>query len=177
MMARLAEGWTWEAVAREAGISVSGAKKAVAVRRAAAPMKLRHDPVKIVETAMEGFVRSVSSFELMALEAASERNWAAAVGAKKGANDARGKILALLQATGRLPQELSALRHLIDLRAIAVRMIDALDGFERAMAQLNIEEETRAAIDAGVAEVRGTFNELIGIEEEPVEGTARELPA
>lgn len=181
MMSRRASGWTWEMVAEESGISVDAARKAVDRRRLAAPMKLSHDPVKLVEAAMEGYVASIASFETLALQAAKDTNWAAAVGAKKGSNDARAKILALLQATGRLPQEMGVLRHLIDLRAIAVRMLDAVDAFGRAMTQLEVDAETRAAIDAGVLEVKGTFQEMIGFdedappEEQPaIEGSATE---
>ncbi|HEX7088686.1 MAG TPA: hypothetical protein VF192_01040 [Longimicrobiales bacterium] len=174
MIARLAQGWTWPMVAEEAGLSVPGAKKAVAARREAAPMKLAMDPVKIVEQTMEGYVASIASFEALAVAAVHDTNWAAAVGAKKGANDARQKILALLQATGRLPQDMGQLRHLMDLRMLAQQMVAAVDGFEAA-----VEAGGDPAVEA--ARVRATFHRLIGFDEEQavqetVEGDAEEEP-
>jgi transcriptional regulator with XRE-family HTH domain len=164
MVARLAQGWTWEEVAAEAGVSKTTAMRAVKARREAMPITLSMDPALIIERAFEGFQLSIADFERLAA-AATEKEWlAVAVGAKKGANEAREKVLALLQATGRLPHDLGALRHLIDLRALAARMLDAVADFQQEVAAGADPE------DAAVR-LRQTFNSLIGLEEE------RELPA
>lgn len=179
MIARLSQGWTWEAIAGEAGISVQQAKKAVVKRREAAPIKLNADPIRIIEQVFEQYQLSVGDFEAIASAALERNQLAVAVGAKKGANDAREKIVLLLQATNRLPQELGALRHLIDLRAIAVRMLDAVDGLEREMslvAQIEDPEARAAASREAAAKVRTTFAEMVGLDEHPeaIEGAVSE---
>lgn len=167
IMVRVSQGWTWDEAAAEAGISVSAASRAVKKRREAAPLRLNMDPARVIETVFEGFQNSIADQERIAAAALEANNLAAAVGAKKGADAAREKIIALLQSTGRLPQELGALRHLIDLRAIAVKMLDTVDGFAAALAAVEISEESRVLIDNEVQKVRTTFNELIGLKEDP----------
>lgn len=179
MIQRLAQGWTWAAISQEAGISVTSAMDAVKARQEHAPIRLNMDPVEVIEKIAEGYQLSIGDLESIAAEAALKNNFAVAVGAKKGANDAREKLLVLFQVTGRLPQELSALRHLIDIRAVAVRMLDVMDDFERDMALafgLESEEERREVARAAADKVRTTFAQLMGMEE-AVEGTAKELPA
>jgi hypothetical protein len=177
MIARVHQGWTWEAIAGEAGISVSAAKRAVAARKDSLPIKLNADPVRVIEQVFEGYQLSIGDFEAIGAAALEKGQLAVAVGAKKGANEAREKIVLLLQATGRLPQELGALRHLIDLRAIAVRMLDTVDGLERELLLIDQIEDpearSRAMADA-TAKVRTTFNELIGVEPAALEGSAVE---
>lgn len=179
MVQRVAEDWPWEAIAAEAGISVAAARKAVAKRIADAPLNLKSDPVEVVERIFEGYQLSIGSFQALSAAAAESNNLAASVGALKGANDAREKLLALLQATGRLPQEMGTLRHLIDIRAIAVRMLDVMEDFERDMVLalgLQEDEERREAARAAAGKVRATFAELMGLDDPSVDGTAAEIP-
>lgn len=166
MIARLAQNWTWPAIAAEAGISVTAAKKAVKARQENAPLALNEDPVKIVEDVMRGYQLSVGDLEAMSSAAVEADNLNAAVGAKKGANEARDKMLMLLQMTGRLPQELGALRHLIDIRAIAIRMLDTMDAFEEKMLKMDLSAKQRRTVTSNVLTVRSTFNELIGLKED-----------
>lgn len=165
MIARRAQGWTWERVAKEANLTVSNAKKAVVkAQRSGEVMRIGDDPVKIVERIFDELQRSVVGQELIATEAMKRGTLGTASAAKNRADEARGKVLELLQMTGRLPQEMSALRHLIDLRTVAVRMLDTMDQFDRG------------EIDSVV--VRSTFNELLGLESAPaLEGSAKELTA
>lgn len=175
MLARAAQGWTDAEIGKEANLSASHVRKVVREIRETAPIKLNDDPVKIVQEVFEGVQQSIAGFEAIASEALAKGQYANAVGGKRGANDARGQIMLLLQMTGRLPQDLTALRHLIDLRAIAVRMLDVMDKFERGLANLNLDAATQQAVDAGVLEVRGTFNELLGLDHDTYEGTAQEI--
>jgi hypothetical protein len=172
---RVLQQWSWEAIAVEAGLSVAGAKKAYAGRRELAPMALQIDPVQVIEGIAEGYQLSIGDLEALAVDAVNRNQLGVAVGAKKAANEARGRMIDLLQATGRLPQDLAALRHLIDLRSIAVRMLDTIDGFEREMALVpQIEDaEARAAATADtVSKVRTTFADLLGIDAEAPQITA-----
>lgn len=180
MIQRRVQGWTWDAIAQEAGISVTSAKNAVRVRQETAPIRLNTDPVRVIEQIMEGYQLSVGDFEMMAQAALDKNHIAAAVGAKRGANDAREKMLLLLQATGRLPQDLGTLRHLIDIRAIAVQMLDTMDEFEREMTiilRLGDPAQTRDEARAASDRVRRVFGELMGLGDSPVDGEAEELPA
>lgn len=175
MVARRVQGWTWEATAREAGITVRQAKNAVKARQEGAPLQFAADPVRVVEEIFTAYQLSIGDFEAIALQAIEDGNLAAAVGAKRSANDARDKVLTLLQLTGRLPQELGSLRHLMDLRAIAVRMLDTMDAFEREMGDALKLRKEADRVEAGreaARKVRLTFNELLGIESPP-----EELPA
>lgn len=157
MIARLIQGWTWAEIAEEAGISQSAAKRAVAERRKALPLTLSMDPAEIIERAFEGFMLSVADFERIAAEAGKKDWLSVAVGAKKGANEAREKALALMQVVGPLPQDLGDLRHLMDLRRIAQRMLDGVEDFRRAV-------EAGEPPLAAAAALEGVFNELVGIE-------------
>lgn len=182
ILARRAQGWGWPKIAKEAGLSVRSTHEAAARVTERQPLKLDSDPAKIVEHVFDGVQQSIAGFEAIAVQALARNNLSSAVGAKRSANDARQQIMVLLQMTGRLPQDLAALRHLIDLRALAVRMLDTMDRFERGMAQLELDIETRRQVDTGVLEVRSMFNELVGIDAPPaagadVEGTAKELTA
>lgn len=165
MVARRVQGWTWEAVAEEAGVTVTTAQKAVDARNNT-PIHFNADPVRVIEDVFTAYQLSIGDLEAIAVQSLLANNYSAAVGAKKAANDARDKVLTLLQLTGRLPQELGSLRHLIDLRAIAVRMLDATDGFESRVQRMRLSPADRAELDAAVREVRETFNELLGIEED-----------
>lgn len=173
IIVRRSQGWTWEMAAAEAGVTTRQAKRSVASRRETAPIVLGIDPAKIIEDMAEQIQLSIGDFEAMAATYVAT-NPNAAIGAKRSANDARSQLLSLLQATGRLPQELGALRHLIDLRAIGIRMLDAVDGFERRIADLELEGAERKALTDAALEVRSTFHDLIGLEEDDSPGRTLE---
>jgi len=179
---RVAQGWSWPAIAGEANLSISAAQRAHAARVREAPFRLGADPVKVVENIFTAYQLSIGDFEAIASAALEKNQLAVAVGAKKGANDAREKVVLLLQATGRLPQDLTALRHLIDIRAIAVRMLDAVDSLQREgelIAQIEDPAARRRAIDEATAKIRTTFAEVVGLdgEQQAIEGSARETDA
>jgi hypothetical protein len=169
MVARKVQGWTWEAIAEEAGITPSAAIHAVKRRQEAVPIQFNADPVRVIEDIFTAYQLSIGDFEAIAAEATMKDQLAVAVGAKKGANDARDKVLTLLQLTGRLPEQLGSLRHLIDLRQIAVRMLDAMDRFDEAVAKVEMTSGQAAEVFEASGEVRRTFEEVLGIEhdEEP----------
>lgn len=179
IVARVAQHWPWSAIAKEAGLTVEGAKKAYRVRRESVPLALNMDPAEIIENVAEGYSMAIGDLESIAAEAMAKGQMANAIGAKKAANEARGRFIELLQATGRLPQDLGALRHLIDLRAIAIRMLDAVDAFDREV-QVAMQADDPQAIGEATARaathIRTTFEEMLGLSSSDVEGTATELP-
>jgi hypothetical protein len=82
----------------------------------------------------------------------ADMNPAAAIGAKKGADQAREKLLVLLQATGRMPRDLGGLGDLMTMRALAEEMVDAVRAFKRGDADADRVEETfKRALDFGRA--------------------------
>lgn len=181
IVARKVQGWTWEEIAHEAGLSVDGAKAAHKARKDGLQLTLRMDPVEVIENVAEGYSLSIGDLEAIAASAIEDGQLSNAIGAKKAANEGRGKLVELLQATGRLPQDLTALRHLIDLRTIGVKMLDSMDGFQREVVLINqIEdgEKRAAALQEASAKVRLTFDELLGIGSPAIadaEGTAVEV--
>lgn len=170
MVQRVAEGWTWAMIAAESGISPGGAKLAVDRRLRDQPLGIDDDPVKVIETVFQGIQLSVGSFEALASAAIASEHYGAATSAMKGANDAREKIMMILQATGRLPQEMGALRHLMDVRSVAIRMLDTMEEFDREMTLalgLGTSEAQRLAAREAAEKVRTTFAQLLGLEEGP----------
>lgn len=165
-------GWSWREIAEAHGLTQKAAQEAERRTLEAIPDLMNMDPVGIAENILREYLMSVRILDQMAAEY-SEKNPSAAVGAVKGANDAREKVTALLQAMNRMPKELGTLRHLIDVRAISVRMLDTIDQFERRMEELGdaIPPGPRKELGAATIEVRSTWEELIGVRD--AEGNAR----
>jgi hypothetical protein len=175
---RHAQGWPWEAIAAEAGISVTAAKEAAKRRREQAPLALKADPLKVVEDIMLGLQTSIGDFEALAVRY-QDAHPSAAVGAKRAANEARNSVLVLLQATGRLPEDLVTLRHLIEQRQMAVTMLDTMERFQARISALpaGVPEDIRSDLERAVGEVVHVFEDLIGLREEVAPLVDRALPA
>ena len=60
---------------------------------------------------------------------------AAAVGAKKAAAQARERLVALLQVTGRLPRDMGEMGDLMDLRELATAMVHVVREFKAGKAE------------------------------------------
>lgn len=113
-------------------------------------------PLKVVESMLR---RSQTAWKMAAATAAHAENDGMRIGAIRTMMDADQRVLEILQSTGHLPRELGTLRHLVDVRSIAIQMIDAVRGLETG-------ERTPA-------EVRQVFEAMV-MEEEPraIEGGA-----
>jgi hypothetical protein len=143
---RVAENWTWPMIADEAGISPRQCQRvAESYRELGSPLDV--EPTKLVEELAVGYRTSIGAFTALA---ASADNTAAAVGALKGANDAREKLVAILQAIGHVPHDLGVLKLQRDVQTVALKMLDAVESFERG--------------DIGVGELADVFYEMVGIE-------------
>jgi transposase len=172
--ARAMTGLTWPEVAARFGVSERTARRA-ARAHAQGSARLRSAdstpevpsagellaarPEDVLATALRHFEWLLAGLQR---EAAEGDNSSSRVGAYNAYGRMLEKQLVLLQAVGQLPVELGALRHLLDLRETARRMLDAMDAFEREVGAVEVLEVRRAA-----ERVRGTFNELLGIEERP----------
>jgi len=161
MLTRKAQGWTNGAIAAEAGISVTAAKDAMRNRRETLPDLLDQDPMEIIQNLLEQISASAGDLELMAV-AYSEAHPSAAVGAKKAAHEARRDLASLLQATGKLPKELGTLRHLVDVRAVAVQIITGLDEFLEAVRAAKLPPAKRKPILEAADRLERTLETMTG---------------
>lgn len=160
IVARKHQNWPWEAIAKEAGISVSATKKAYYSRRDASENLLEQDPIDIIRMLVEGLQLSIGDLEQLAVAGMEERNLAVAVGAKKGANDAREKLQDLLQSVGVLPHELGTLRWHVEFRSVVVKLVDTVDGFVKAIETMKMPKDLRDQI---VGEAKKARTELEGM--------------
>jgi hypothetical protein len=106
-------------------------------------------PLKVVESMLR---RSQTAWKMAAATAAHAEQDTTRIAAIRAMMDADQRVLEILQSTGHLPRELGTLRHLVDVRSIAIQMIDAVRGLESG-------ERTPA-------EVRAVFEAMV-MEEEP----------
>lgn len=154
IVARKHQDWPWEAIAKEAGISVSATKKAYYNRRRAAESLLDEDPIAILRMLVEGLQLSIGDLEQLAVASMEDRNLAVAVGAKKAANDAREKLQELLQSVGVLPHELGTLRWHVEFKSVVVQLVDTVDNFVERIEGLKLKKADREAVVGAAVELR-----------------------
>lgn len=169
MVVRISQGWTYQEVSAEAKISVSAAKRAVKAKRDAMPALLEQDPVEIITYLVEGFQASIGDFEKMAL-AYSGAHPSAAVGAKKAANDARASLTTLLQSVRVLPHDLGTMRHLVDLRAVVVAVLDGVEEFQEKVRAEKLPKAKREPVLAAAQELTEKLEKVAGLEDPPANG-------
>lgn len=149
---RVAEGWSWAMIADEAGLKPRQCQRiAEEYREHGSPLDVA--PTQLVEELARGYRQSVSTFTALA---AAADNTAAAVGAVKGANDAREKMVALLQAVGHVPHDLGTLKLQRDVQQVALRMFTAMEEFGRG----ELSREDVMAIFYEVTGITSTAEEL-----------------
>jgi AcrR family transcriptional regulator len=141
IVTRKAQDWPIAAIATEAGVSVRTVHTVLREREQMGQDLLARDPIDVVKTMATQLQGSIGDFEAMAY-AYGETHPSAAVGAKKGADQAREKLLMLLQATGRMPRDLGGLGDLMGMRELASEMVDAVRAFKRGEADADHVEET-----------------------------------
>ena len=148
---RKVQGWPLDAIAEEAGITARQVRRVVEERRTLAVGVIEQDPVDVISDMIAAFQASIGDLELMAHRYA-DTHPAAAVGAKKAADQGRERLVLLLQATGRLPRDLGAMSDLMELRELASAMVDVVRAFKRGEADADRVEETfKRALDFGRA--------------------------
>jgi hypothetical protein len=175
-----AAGMTWSEIVAIDGRS-RGPLEAVVKRHRE---KAREDPESVMDQTPEELLRLlVGRYEMtrqIALRAVSEAQSASElVGAAKALLQVQQELRDLLTVVGRLPADLSSLKHVLDLRRISAAMLDAMDAFrERTEA---LPAETKEQTDAAAREFEAVFQGLVGLtEDEPddeVFGQAQLPPA
>lgn len=170
---RVALGWGWEDVAKEAGLSIEQTKRNYRARLKALPQLLEMDPMKIIELLVQGFQNSILDLETMAKDY-GEKHPSAAVGAKKAAVETRKDLAQLLQATGQLPHELGTLRHLVDIRLSVRKLLEIVERFEGKVTTVKLADGSEVEVlEADAAqELKGGLRELAGESSEPTESEA-----
>lgn len=136
--------------------------------------------IRLVRELADGFQRDIGDFEAMAAMAstpAAGPNWPVALGSKKAAHEARKDLAWLMQQLGRLPMDLAHMRTAIDAHQIGSAMVEAVEAFEESIDRLPLDDEQQAAIADAAANLRAAFAELIGDEDEVIEGVPEELSA
>lgn len=141
--------WPWPMIAEEAGVSEKQCRRVVE-DAGSAPSPLDVTQSDLIEEWATGYRQSITTLTVLA---ANADNTAAAVGAIKAANDARDKLIALLQAIGHIDHDLGTLKVQRDVEQIARRMLDAVEGL--IAGELTAEG------------VRDVFFELAGVPQVP----------
>lgn len=160
---RVAQGWTWEEISQEVGLSVSQCKRAHRAKKRVMADLLDMDPVEIVKRVIEGFEASIGDLEKMAFEYAAEHP-SAAVGAKKGADESRRNLVILLQSIGVLPHELGTLRFVREVRVIVDLLVDSVDRFEKNLNSIELKPKQKKQVLALSGDLRKSLKEAAGTE-------------
>lgn len=143
------QGMKADAIARQDGRTTAGIKAVIRKQEKANLEKLlEHAPVKIVEGMLR---RSQMAWRMAATIAAHAEADATRMTAIRTMLDADERVLEILQSTGHLPRELGTLRHLVDVRHIAIKMIDAVRDLESG--------------ERSPEQVRGVFEDLLALTE------------
>lgn len=162
ILARREQGVPWGEVAKEAHVSVKTAQRVVdAANELPSPLDAR--PMELLEALARGLLRSIADYEGMAF-AWQMTNQTAALGAKKAADETRGRLAGLMADVGKLPENLELFRSEMEMRRIAEEMVAVLEA---------VVAGERTAEDA----LRVFGQVLRSQHEEPVNGTAVPLPA
>jgi hypothetical protein len=140
---RLVDGWSWPKIATEAGVSARQCERIFEDAEKEPSGLLDQRPTEVIEEWLRGYRRSIEQFVAIAAEA---DNSSSAVGALKAANDARDKIIVLLQAVGHTPNDLGRIKIARDLETIARSMFAAVEAFRRD--ELTAEEVADAFYEA-----------------------------
>jgi hypothetical protein len=121
---------TWPQIAQKHGVSPRGCRFIYRDWMTNAGPTVDHDPVRVVDDLLRGFLTDLWEFTEAADAAWQRGNVAVVVGAVRSRMDARSKAVELLQATGRLPKDLGRLRVEIDLRFVIDQIIEVFDEYD-----------------------------------------------
>lgn len=129
IVARAACGWTQELIAAEFGITERQVRR-VLDERGKQRSPFEETPMQLLEDLARGFQQSVGDFEAMvARYGDSAPN--VALGAKKGANEARRHFMDLMATVGKLPTDLELFQQEAALQRVADEMVQIMQSVER----------------------------------------------
>ena len=126
-------------IAAEAKVSVRQVERIVAGNRGVRS-PLEDTPMELLDELAVGYRLAIGDFEAMAL-AWFDSNQSASLGAKKAADESRGRLAALLEVVGKLPEDMELFRSEAQMQRIAETMAQTM----RAVA--DGEMEPAAAVD------------------------------
>ena len=162
MLTRKIQGWTWEDLSAEHGLSVTAVKEAVKKKKESLPRLLDKKETEIIEQMVEELQVSIGDFEQIASAAMEQANLPVAVGAKGRADTARGQLLELLQSVGKLPNDLGTLTWIIDIRAVVLEINGAVEEFVKAVEKevADLPDATRTPILEAAGTVTKKLDEI-----------------
>lgn len=157
---RRIQDWPWDAVAKEAKLSVQATKEAH--NRKIAEMRgiLQQDPVVILEGLVNGLVASVGDLEQLAVAAADGGQVNSAISAKRAANEAREKLQTLLQDTGNLPRDLGALSVQIEVDVVVKEIVGFVFGFIAQVEQLELPKGARQPVLSAAGQLKANLEQI-----------------
>jgi hypothetical protein len=170
IVTRRAQGWSFEAIAKEVKLSRTATETAYERKRASMTSLLELDAKKILEGLIEGLQFSVGDLEQLAVAALEERNVSAAVQAKKAANEAREKLQDLLQTTGILPNDLGTIRHQIEFHVVVVEVVNLVHAFVGKIEAIDLPADVKPKVLGAADELRTGLESLDGGQPAPTDG-------
>lgn len=162
IVTRRAQGWSFEAIAKEVKLSRTATETAYDRKRASMTSLLELDAKAILEGLIEGLQFSVGDLEQLAVAAVEERNMSAAVAAKKAANEAREKLQGILQTTGILPNDLGTIRHQIEFHVVVVEVVNLVHNFVGKIESIDLPKGARPKVLEAADELRAGLEQLDG---------------
>lgn len=160
MLSRKIQGFSYPEIAAEFGLNKITVEKAIKNKREATELLLDRDVVDIVEGMIEELQATAVDFEKIALSALKTRNLNSAIGAKRGAMEARRDLRELLQSVGALPHDLGTVHHIVDIRAVVIQINENVEKFVAAVEEVDLPKETRSKVLGAAKRVSGTLDEI-----------------
>lgn len=160
IVTRRAQGWSFEAIAKEVKLSRNATEAAYERKRASMTSLLELDAKKILEWLIEGLQFSIGDLEQLAVAAVEERNMPAAVSAKKAANEAREKLQDLLQTTGILPHDLGTFRHQFEFQVVVVEVVNLVHTFVGKIENLDLPKDAKPLVLEAADELKTGLEQL-----------------
>lgn len=160
MLTRKLQGFSFTEIAAEFGVTKRTVELSIRHKREASEMLLDKDVVEIVEGMIEELQAAAVDFEKIALAAMQEQVLTAAIGAKKGAIDARHELRELLQSVGALPHDLGTVHHIVDIRAVVVQINENVEKFVAVVEEVDLPKEARGKVLSAAKHVSGTLDQI-----------------
>lgn len=125
IVAAIGTGETPRELAKQFGITARQITRMLATREKA-PSDLGTVPLELIKDLLRSYRESIADFEAMAARYV-DTHPTAALGAKRSALETRDKLAVLLQAIGKLPENLEVFRSQEDMRRTGLEMIGAIE--------------------------------------------------
>ena len=149
MVTRRGQGWSNAQIAAEAGVHVRTVTRVLNERDVLGDDLINREPTDTVKRMAVQFESAAADLEALAVQYVDSHPHVA-LGAIGRSLVARQQLLALYQATSRLPKDMGAIGDLMGMRELASQMVQVVHAFKRAEADADhIEETFKRALGLG----------------------------